>query len=503
MNKIKTFIKDIRNDGTDPRKNDLWRILLFALNNSAGVSIVHVLGKWSYYTQNVLMLGAFLAAVVLPMRLLDAVTDPIIANWFDKFESKWGKFRPAMLFGALLSFFPALVIFLYPVNPDIPVWASYVILISCYAIIVIGNTILMTATRAGQAVITQAPKQRPVYALGQAVFDGIIMALVSLIISGDLIGKMQDAKVWRIAVLVLSSLSIVLVFIAMKAIETRDNPKYYKVTDHDVKPRFKDFFSLIKTNKPLRRLLWTCSSASLAASVRATMSIYLFANIIMRRSLAPGFEIVSGIVIGVPFIVLGIYFASKKGSAYVYTTVSKFQTAICFLGFAAALILLPKGTGTAYQGLTYNVIIVLLLFGIYMSSLGISTNLINAMTGDLSDYEHSVSGRFIPGTIGATITFINKVVSSTVGLITMGIMLFSGFKGIGENAVVPENVFINDRFYYSVLLTVFILPGIGHLITWIAMHNYPLTDSRMKEITLEIAKKRESSGYTPLYRTKS
>jgi len=490
MGSIKKLFQDIRNDGKDPRKNDIWRIVLFALNNSAGLSIFHLLGRWSYFTQNVLQLGIFLTAVILPMRLLDAVTDPIIANWFDRFESKWGKFRPAMLAGALLSFIPALIIFLYPVDSNIPIWGSYIILSACYAVIVIGNTILMTATRAGQAVITQDPKQRPVYALGQTIFDGVIMMFVAIIVTGNVIGPMQEPTVWRVSIIILSATSLVLVFIAMIAIRNRDNPTYYQVTTEDIKPKFRDFFLLMKTNKPLRSLLWATGSDALAASVRATMSIYLFANILMNRPLVATFEVVTDLLIGLPVIFIGIFFASKKGSAFMYIAISKFQTIIAFLGFFVTVILIPANPDYMYTGITFRVITILLIFALYISSLGISTNLVNAMTGDLVDYEHSKSGRFMPGTIGATITFAGKIITSSVGLIIIGVMLFSGFSGTGASAVVPENVFVNARFHYSVLVMVFILPAIGHLITWIAMRNYPLTLSKMNEITMELAKKR-------------
>ena len=125
-----------------------------------------------------------------------------------------------------------------------------------------------------------------------------------------------------------------------------------------------------------------------------------------------------------------------------------------------------------------------------MSTLGISSNLVNAMTGDLADYEFYQSGKFIPGTIGATLTFCNKIVSSCVGLVVTGIMLFCGFKGSGEVAVVPENVFVNYRFYYCVAVSVFILPAIGHFITYIAMRKYPLDAKTMNEVSLYIAEKR-------------
>lgn len=87
MEKLKTgvhsvieTVKGYRNDGSDPRKNDLWRVMLFACNSGASIALMSLVGKWSYYTQNVLELGILLATILVPMRLLDAVTDPLIGK---------------------------------------------------------------------------------------------------------------------------------------------------------------------------------------------------------------------------------------------------------------------------------------------------------------------------------------------------------------------------------------------------------------------------------------
>lgn len=489
MKKLRQLISIYRNDGTDLRKNDAWRVLLFSLNCAGGAAITIMLGKWSYYTQNVLQLGIMFASIHLPIRILDAVTDPLIANVFDKYD-KPGKFRLFMILGALLSFIPALVIFFYPVNPDIPLIASYAILGICYAIIIVGNTILMTATRAGQAIITQDPKQRPLYALGQTVSDALVSAFVSIVVTSNLIGNMQEPFVWRVSIVVMSVVSIVFVLAAAKAISNRDNPVYYAMQSKKSETKITEFFSLIKRSKPLRSLLWATCSDSIAKSVRASLSIYLFANIIMNRELTSVFDILNGVVLGAPVLFIGMYFASKKGSAVVYHKVSLIQTLVAASGFAVTLFLLPADPGYKYNGITFSVIMVILIFGFYMSTLGISTNLENAMVGDLTDYEYLQSGKFIPGTIGAALTFVNKLASSGVGIITMGIMAFCGFSGSGEAAVVPENVYVNDRFYYCVLLSVFILPALGHLITYISMRKYPLTDEVMQEVSMKIAAER-------------
>jgi Na+/melibiose symporter-like transporter len=490
FNNVKTQLRSLKNDGTDPRKNDIWRIILFALNNAGGLSIINLLGKWSYFTQNVLQLGIFLTIIIMPMKILDAITDPLIANWFDNFESKHGKYRPAMLIGGIMSFIPGLVIFCYPVDSGLPTWTSYVILSVMYAVIVVGNTILMTATRAGQAVITQDPKQRPIYALGQTVFDAIIMAFITVMITSNIVSDMQDPLVWRISIIVLSVVSILLILIAMNAIKTRDTAQYYKVSKHTEKTSFAEFFRLLKRNKPMRRLVWSTTSDSIAASVRVSLVIYLFANVIMNRELYAYYDILSGIVLGAPVMVIGIYLASKKGSVLVYKNISIIQTLAATLGFILCLIFMPADPTYTYTGITPGIIIVLLVFGLYMSSLGVSSNIKNAIIGDLSDYEYVQSGKFIPGTIAAVLTFANKIITSCVGLISAGIMIFCGFYEAGESSVIPENVFVNYRFYYCIVLAVFILPAIGHLITYIAMRNYPLDQAKMEEVSMILAKER-------------
>lgn len=309
-----------------------------------------------------------LASILVPIRILDAITDPIIA---------------------------ALIIFLYPVNPaGRPLWISIAILGTCYAIVTVGNTILMTATRAGQAIITQHPKQRPIYSLGQTVSEAIVMGFVTIVLTSGLVGSMQEPFVWRFSIIVLSSVSMMLIFIAMQAIKTRDTPTYYSVSTFKGKTDMLEFFRLVKRSSPMRRLVIATASDALAASIRANLTIYLFANIIMKRELFAAFDIISGAVLGVPVLIIGLFFAAKRGSAEVYSKLSLVQTIVVATGFVTVLIFMPMSADATYSGLSVSIILVLLVFSIYMSMLGVSTNLINAMTGDLTDYEFTKSGIF-------------------------------------------------------------------------------------------------------------
>ncbi len=488
MNIFSSVIKGWRNDGTDPKKNDAWRVLLFAFNNTSSVALTNLCGYWDYYIQNVLELGTFLITASFITTIVDAVIDPFLATHFDRFESKHGKYKPFMFVGCMLTVLPVLVIFCYPKTTAIPKEATFAILLLMNAIKAVGTSILMTVTTAGQAVITQDPRQRPLYSLGQTVFDAAIAAFVTLVIKSNIFGSMQSTFVWRLAVLVLSLLSVVLNIFAMVAISNRDNPTYYKVSKSNEKLELTEFWNLVKRSKAFRCLLAATASDSVAASMRAKFTIYLFATIIMERSLSATFDLVSGAIIGAPAILFGVLFASKKGSSVVYSKISVIQTILPVTAFILCVTLIPCDPNYKYSGFSLPIFIVLFFFGLYMSTLGISTNLVKAMQGDLADYEYYEHGKFIPGTIGATMSFVTTVFGSTVSLMVSGVMLFCGLGEVGTK--IPENVFVNERFYYCVLICIFLLPAIGHFITWIAMKNYPLDDKKMEEVSSFLAKER-------------
>lgn len=477
------LVKDLRNDGSDPRKNDMWRIILFSLVEVSAKAMVHIMGFWLYFTQNVLGLGVFLGLVITPMILLDAITDPLLASFFDKFETRWGKFKPIMTMGGLITVIPGLVIFMFPVETSMPQWLAFTILTIMYAMIVLGTTLLRTAARAGHAIITQDPRQRPLYAIGKTIFEGIIIMLVTLIISSDLFGEMQDPKVWHYSIIITAVMIVLSIAVAMKAISNRDNPVYYHLGNKKKKVNVLEFFKIIKRSSPMRRILLATASDTFAASLRSGLAIYLFANIIMQRSVFSFFDIISSIALGLPILFIGIRYATKRGTAKTYLNIAYMQTILGVAGFIATIILIPANPNYVFPGVNANLVIVLTIYGLYLSTLGISSSLIAALSGDLADYEYVKTGRFVPAVIGAVITTVSKVAESGKGILLVAIMLFCGFNGTGTAAKVTENVFINYRFYYSIAFAVFILPAIGHFVTVLAMRKYPLDDATMQEVS--------------------
>ena len=145
-----------------------YQLVLFPLNNGAtNVYYVLVLSYIATFGSKVLALSMLFASVMVTgMRLFDAITDPIIGALMDRTNGKFGKFRPFMVIGNLIM--AASILVLYCLTPLIPASAMglrYAAFVGLYAVWVIGYTFQTSCTRSGQTVLTNDPKQRPLFTI--------------------------------------------------------------------------------------------------------------------------------------------------------------------------------------------------------------------------------------------------------------------------------------------------------------------------------------------------
>ena len=149
-----------------------YQLVLFPLNNGAtNVYYVLVLSYIATFGSKVLALSMIFASVMVTgMRLFDAVTDPIIGALMDRTNGKFGKFRPFMVIGNLIMAVSILALYcLTPLIPDTMMWARYAMFVALYAVWVIGYTFQTSCTRSGQTVLTNDPKQRPLFTIFNTV----------------------------------------------------------------------------------------------------------------------------------------------------------------------------------------------------------------------------------------------------------------------------------------------------------------------------------------------
>ena len=88
----------------------------YSLGDTASHFVWDLVNFWLiFYYTDVLGIGpAWASTIAILGTIMDAIMDPVVGIWADRTDSRWGKFRPFLLFGcvpfalfAFLAFFPS------------------------------------------------------------------------------------------------------------------------------------------------------------------------------------------------------------------------------------------------------------------------------------------------------------------------------------------------------------------------------------------------------------
>ena len=299
-----------------------YQLVLFPLNNGAtNVYYVLVLSYIATFGSNVLALGLMFASImVTAMRLCDAITDPIIGALIDRTNGKFGKFRPFMVIGNLIM--AVSIILLYIVTPYIPadmMPLRYVVFVLLYFVWVIGYTFQTSCTRSGQTVLTNDPKQRPLFTIFNTVGSLVgmgVMQFVAPILRAN-VADYSSADFYRVLTPIGVVISIVLTLLAVIGIWEKDQPKYFGVGgEKQKKVKVSEYIEIIKNNKPMQRLMIAGAGCKLALSIATNTTVLCMLYGCMMGNYDSLYlpMMILGYAASVPFFLLTVRTSQKKGS---------------------------------------------------------------------------------------------------------------------------------------------------------------------------------------------
>ena len=206
----------------------LYQLILFPFNNGA-TNVYYILTATyiAYYGNGVLGLALmFATTMVTVMRLFDSVTDPIIGAMIDRTNGKFGKFRPFMMLGNLVMAVSAF--FMYFVTRLIPasmMQVRYLAYVLIYAVYVIGYTFQTSCTRSGQTVLTNDPKQRPLFTVFNLISSMAGMGAIQFLapIIRRRVGDYTTAQFFDIMIPIAVGISLVMTVLAVIGIWEKDS----------------------------------------------------------------------------------------------------------------------------------------------------------------------------------------------------------------------------------------------------------------------------------------
>ena len=482
-----------------------YQLALFPMNNGAtNVYFVLILSYIASFGSNVLGLVAVFASVMVTgMRVFDAITDPIIGALMDKTNTKFGKFRPFMVIGNLIM--AVAVILLYMVTPLIPdtmMWARYAAYVLLYAIWVIGYTFQTSVTRAAQPVLTNDPKQRPLFTIfntvGSLAGMGLMQAIGPIIAGDGLVGD-YNAQWYAIMTPIGICVSILLTVLAIIGIWEKDNEKYFGIGGQQEAVKISEYIGIIKANKPLQRLMVAGGGCKLALGIATNMTVLIMLYSCMMGNYDNLYlpMMVVGYIFAAPFFVLTVRTSQKHGQKKSLITYVRLAL-ICYVGVLALLMLWQPGNSAAMLtlwnagGININLytIAFILLFGIGYGAYYATADMPIPMVADCADYEIYRSGKFIPGIMGTLFSLVDKLVSSLSATVVSIALLFIGidFLPLKETPYAPG-------MNWVVIVCFCIIPMAAWALSLLAMKNYELDGQRLRTIqAVNAARKNAIAG---------
>lgn len=469
-----------------------YQLALFPMNNGAtNVYFVLILSYIATFGNKVLGLGmVFASFMVTGMRIFDAITDPIIGALMDKTNGKFGKFRPFMVIGNITM--AVSVILLYMLTPLIPnnlMWLRYTVFILLYAIWVLGYTFQTSVTRSAQPVLTNDPKQRPLFTIfntiGSLVGMGV-MQFIGPILAGDNFAGDYNASWFRIMTPIGVIVSIILTILAIVGIWEKDNEKYFGLGGKQESVKISEYISIIKANKPLQRLMVAGGGCKLALSIatNVTVLIMLYSCLMGNYDALYLPMMVLGYVFSAPFFLLTVRTSQKHGqkrSLMTYVTVAL----ICYVGVLALLLLWQQGNPAFNLSLITNgklsinlyTVLFILFFGVGYGAYYSTADMPIPMVADCADYETYRSGKFIPGIMGTLFSLVDKLVSSLSATVVSIALLFIGVHDLPTK----ETAYVGGMNWVVIALFC-LVPMVAWILTLIAMRGYELDGKRVKTI---------------------
>ena len=429
-----------------------------------------------FYTDVFGLPAAVVGTMFLITRILDSAFDPIVGVVADRTHSRWGKFRPYLLWLAVPFGIIGVLTF---VTPDwsptgklVYAYVTYSLMMMIYSAINVPYASLL-------GVMSPNPKERntlSTYRMTFAYIGSFIALLLFMPLVNFFSGNSKDLgdqqTGWTMAVVVIAILCIILFFGCFAW--TKERVKPIKEAQNPLKEDLKDLFK----NKPWWILLGAGVAALVFNSIRDGATVYYFKYFVVEEDYAT----VS--FFGMSFVLSGLYLALGQAAniigviaaAPVSNRIGKRNTYMWAMMIATVLSVL-------FYWFDKEDLIWMFVFQALISiCAGSIFPLLWSMYADCADYSELKTGNRATGLIFSSSSMSQKF-GWAIGTAITGWLL--GFFGFQANAVQSEEAISGIKMFLS------FLPAVGTILSVVFISMYPLTEKKMKDITTELECKRQ------------
>lgn len=430
-----------------------------------------------FYTDIFGIPAAVVGTMFLVTRIWDTVNDPMMGIIADRTTTRWGKFRPYLLWVAIPFGVMGVLTFTTPAfgqqGKIVYAYITYTLMMMVYTAINVPYSSLLGVMTSDTRERTSLASYRFIFAFG-----GSILVLATAEPLSDLFSKIGSGaenlqRGWQLAMVVYAIVAAVFFWLTFGLTRERVRPR--KVPSSSLKNDIKD----LAHNRPWFILLGAGVSTLIFNSLRDGSAIYYFKYYIQDQS---AFQIAAfnlTITFSTLYFVLG-QAANIFGVILARPISDRIGKKRTFL----ASMILATGLSCLFYFMNERTIPLIFVLQFLISSCaGIIFPLLWSMYGDIADYSEWKSGRRATGLIFSSSSMSQKFGWTLGGAITGWLLALYGFQANVEQTVQAQT---------GIRLMLSFYPAIGALLSAVFISIYKLSDAYMDQISGELEEKRQA-----------
>lgn len=459
----------------DMSSSMFWKIfsyyLPFFYSNIFGLSLAHA------------------GTLVLVTKLYDAVSDPVMGLIADRTNTRWGKYRPYLLWIAIPFAVAGVLAFFTPQTDNytfkhVYAYVTYILMMTVYTAINVPYGAML-------GVMTDDSREKSVFSsfrmffafIGSFIAMGSFEPLLKLrqSILGTLPAEWTLADStpadWTIAVSVIGIVCAVLFILSF--VMTRERVTEAEMAKEPVKENSnetaktsvaEDLKALV-ANGPWWMLLGGGIAILLFNCVRGGAAAYYFADVLGTNAI---FTLALFLTVGeisqLVGVVVTVPVSEKIGKKATFLLV---LVAVTVLSIIVAF--LPETPAGMWALLVSQILICI--------AIGINSPLLWSMFADVADYSELKNGRASTGLIFSSSSMAQKFGAAFGSAIVLWVLMAFGYDNAKGAVQTPEAL-------ATIKALISWIPAVGSSVGIAIMLGYPLTDKKMSEIRQELSKKR-------------
>lgn len=438
-----------------------------------------------FYTDVFGISAAVVGTMFAVTRVWDSFFDPVVGAVADRTSSRWGRFRPYLLFLAVPFGIIGILTFLTPpfgqTGKIVYAFITYALMMMVYSAINVPYASLLGVMSPDPADRNTLATYRMTFAyLGSFLALLLFMPLVNAFGGGNSGGPMlgwltAPQAGWLMAAGVIAVVCVLL-FLGCFAL-TKERVRPVRQGKTSLKTDLRDLLH----NRPWWVLLGAGVASLVFNSIRDGATVYYFKYYVDETAVG------SISFLGLPFVLSGLYLAVGQAAnilgvilaAPVSNRIGKRRTFMAAMAVASVL-------SVAFFWLGKDQLVpIFILQALISVCAGSIFPLLWSMYADCADYSELQTGNRATGLIFSSSSMSQKFGWAFGTAITGWMLAQFGFQA---NAVQSAETLQGIRMFLS------LLPAVGAFLSLVFIYFYPLSEQKMRQITHELEEKRTAAA---------